>query len=213
MHIPLTLLSFTPIIIILLLFVCLSDFHPGGVVLPCGASSCASSHLRLQCYVLCLWPNWKWKSMNTHMFIPPSLSLSWSFFPFLGYDFLILNMHCPAVLLIQTHTMFGIMNAAPNLSTSSSFTEGRRGAHSHHHHSNVGGEDLRGLIPRCLEFIFTSLSVQQRKKTASSADGGVRSKVSSLDGLGDFHCSCQFLEVYMEQVHDLLDPNCPVLKV
>jgi hypothetical protein len=107
--------------------------------------------------------------------------------------------------------MFGRISAP--MPSSSSFKEGRRNhqANSSSSSSSSGsGDNMRGLIPRCLDFIFTSLSVKQRKK---SIDGRGASKASSLDGLGDFHCSCQFLEVYQEQVHDLLDPSCPVLKV
>jgi hypothetical protein len=89
--------------------------------------------------------------------------------------------------------MFGRLNApnGPRL-TSRRPTSGA----SFRGDGDLGGfGDARGLVPRCLDYIFAHF--QQRVKARGSA----------------FVCSAQFLEVYQEQVHDLLEPACPALKV
>lgn len=103
--------------------------------------------------------------------------------------------------------------------------------------------DMRGLIPRCLDFIFAYFNQKQQLTTqhrggggggdvgvgagvstkkkpssnesSSSGGGGGSGSASSGSGSGgmNFMCTAQFLEVYQEQVHDLLDSKCPVLKI
>jgi len=72
----------------------------------------------------------------------------------------------------------------------------------------MGDADGRGLVPRCLDFIFTFF--QQRASRAKGASAASQGKALGAAG---FVCSAQFLEVYQEQVHDLLDPACPPKRV
>lgn len=57
-------------------------------------------------------------------------------------------------------------------------------------HVDIFNHNLRGVIPRSLEFIFSLIS--REKQMAGDAK--------------EFLCKCSFLEIYNEQVFDLLDP-------
>ena len=91
--------------------------------------------------------------------------------------------------------MFGNLKASP--SSHEPVTFGSDVAHNGSAGPDQRGPDQRGLVRRCLGYIFAHFN--QRLK--------------ARHGKEDFVCSAQFLEVYQEQVHDLLDPSCPVLKV
>ncbi len=54
---------------------------------------------------------------------------------------------------------------------------------------NLGDEDAIGIVPRVFQFIFEEL---ERKKKQSS--------------LSEFTIKISFLELYNEELHDLLDP-------
>ena len=95
--------------------------------------------------------------------------------------------------------------------------------HHHHHHGNhyfqssssEGLNESAGLIPRFMTDIFASLvrrkeasekAVFQSSSSSSSA-GGSGGGVQLADALIDFKVSASFLEVYGEDIHDLLDED------
>uniref|UniRef100_S4RS88 Kinesin family member 15 n=1 Tax=Petromyzon marinus TaxID=7757 RepID=S4RS88_PETMA len=57
-------------------------------------------------------------------------------------------------------------------------------------HVDIFNHNLRGVIPRSLEFIFSLIS-REKQMTGDAKE---------------FLCKCSFLEIYNEQVFDLLDP-------
>lgn len=63
-------------------------------------------------------------------------------------------------------------------------------------HAEDGPEDLRGLLPRVLEFVFSEISRNERK---------------AGDAL-KFVCRCTFLEIYNEAIYDLLDSTSAGLR-
>lgn len=85
----------------------------------------------------------------------------------------------------KTHTMMG-----PNTS------------------SAVQDDALAGVIPRALQAIFESLQKQQRAETGSSyeSDSSNQSEVGGGGG-GEYQVRIQFLELYGEEINDLLTSN------
>lgn len=64
---------------------------------------------------------------------------------------------------------------------------------------NKDASEGRGVVPRCLEFIFGALEAMSRE--SAPAD-----EFKSL-------CKCTFTEIYNERVYDLLDSGCPMVTV
>ena len=56
-------------------------------------------------------------------------------------------------------------------------------------HTVLGQQDMRGLVPRVLDYLFSSIDRQQRKSL----------------GRTHYLCRCSVLEIYNESVYDLLD--------
>ncbi|GAB1294857.1 Kinesin-like protein KIF15 [Apodemus speciosus] len=55
--------------------------------------------------------------------------------------------------------------------------------------------NLRGVIPRSFEYLFSLIDREKEKENTSSCAGAGKS----------FLCKCSFIEVYNEQIYDLLD--------
>jgi kinesin family member 15 len=63
--------------------------------------------------------------------------------------------------------------------------------------------DQRGFAPRVFEAIFQAIEAKEGELDASDAPGGGGDGVTALQ----FTCRCSFLQIYNEQISDLVKPG------
>ena len=89
-------------------------------------------------------------------------------------------------------------------------------------HADIRVSENTGLIPRFMNDLFDSLrrrqeagSCKQAAEASSSQDGGdiPSSAAATTNALIDYSIEASFLEVYGEDVHDLLDPSRPSVPI